>query len=70
MVPFIKLNFSDEKQKVLHDQVVSAEIQIGELNKELLSKKDKATKNVLEKEKNRLINKNKELITKVYRQNF
>lgn len=30
---------------------------IGELNEELLSKKDKATQNVLEKEKNRLIHK-------------
>ena len=43
---------------------------IGELNEELLSKKDKATQNVLEKEKNRLIKKNEEMITKVYQQNF
>lgn len=43
---------------------------IGKLNEELLSKKDKATQNVLEKEKNRLIKKNEEMITEVYQQIF
>lgn len=70
MVPFIKLDFADKKQKELYDQVVSNTRRIGELNEELLSKKDKATQNVLEKEKNRLIKKNEEMITKVYQQNF
>ena len=70
MVPFIKLDFSDKKQKVLYDKVVVNSMRISELNKELLSKKDKATQNVLEKEKNRLIKKNEEMITSVYQQNF
>ena len=70
MVPFIKLDFADKKQKELYDQVVSNTRRIGELNEELLSRKDKATQNVLEKEKNRLIKKNEEMITKVYQQNF
>ncbi len=70
MVPFIKLDFTDKKQKKLYECVVNNTMRIGELNEELLSKKDKATQNVLEREKNRLIKKNEELITKVYRQNF
>lgn len=70
MVPFIKLDFTDEKQKELYDQVVANTIRISELNEELLNKKDKATQNVLEKEKNRLIKKNEEMITKVYQQDF
>lgn len=70
MVPFIKLDFADKKQKELYDQVVSNTRRIGELNEELLSKKDKATQNVLEKEKNRLIKKNEEMVAKVYQQNF
>ena len=70
MVPFIKLDFTDKKQKALYDQVVANTMKISELNKELLSKKDKATQNVLEKEKNRLIKKNEEMITTVYQQNF
>lgn len=70
MVPFIKLDFGDKMQKALYDQVVDNTIRISELNKELLSKKDKTTQNVLEKEKNRLIKKNEEMITKVYQQNF
>ena len=61
MVPFIKLDFADKKQKELYDQVVANTRRIGELNEELLSKKDKATLNVLEKEKNRLIKKNEGL---------
>lgn len=70
MVPFVRLDFSDEKQRELYEQVVATERRICELNNELLSKKDKATKSVLEKEKKRLIKKNEELITKVYQQNF
>lgn len=70
LVPFIKLDFADKKQKELYDQVVANTIRIGNLNKELLSKKDKATQNVLEKEKNRLIKKNEKMITKVYQQDF
>ena len=70
MVPFVKLDFSDRKQKELYEQVVDNERRICKLNEELLSKTDKATRNVLEKEKNRLIKKNEEMITKVYQQNF
>ncbi len=70
MVPFVRLDFADKKQKALYDEVVTIERQICKLNKELLSKKDKATKNVLEKEKKRLIKKIEELLTKVYQQNF
>lgn len=70
MVPFVDLDFEDEKQKMLYNQVVDTEKRINELNEELLIKKDKATKNVLVKEKNKLIKKNRDLITKVYQQSF
>ncbi len=70
MVPFIKLDFADKKQKELYDQVIANTIRISELNEELVSKKDKATQNMLETEKNRLIKMNEEMITKVYQQNF
>lgn len=70
MVPFIKLDFADKKQKELYNQVIANTIRIGDLNKELLGKKDKTTKNVLEKEKNKLIKQNEQMITKVYQQDF
>ena len=38
MVPFIKLDFANKKQKELYDQVVANTRRIGELNEELLSK--------------------------------
>lgn len=70
MVPFIKLDFADKKQMELYDQVIANTVRISELNKELLSKKDKATQNVLEKEKNKLIKQNERMITRVYQQDF
>ena len=70
MVPFIKLDFADKKQMELYDQVIANTVRISELNKELLSKKDKATQNMLEKEKNKLIKQNERMITRVYQQDF
>ena len=70
MVPFIKLDFTDKKQSDLYAQVVDNTKQIGKLNDKLLGKVDKSTRNVLENEKNRLIKKIEEMITKVYQQNF
>ncbi len=69
-VPFIKIDFADKKQMELYDKVIANTERISELNKELLSKKDKATQNVLEKEKSKLIKQNEKMITKVYQQNF
>ena len=70
MVPFIKLDFADKKQMELYDQVIANTVRISEFNKELLSKKDKATQNVVEKEKNKLIKQNERMITRVYQQDF
>lgn len=70
MVPFIRLDFSDQRQKELHDAVAGHTKQIGRLNEELLCKTDKATRQVLEKEKSRLIKKIEGMITRVYQQNF
>lgn len=70
MVPFILLDFSDSRQKKLYDQVVDDTKQISRLNEELLQRPDKGTRNVLEKEKSRLVKKREKMITKVYQQDF
>lgn len=70
MLPFIELDFSDLRQKKLYDEVVDATREINQLNATLIKKPDKSTKNVLEKEKNRLIRKIEENITRVYQQDF
>lgn len=67
-LPFIKLDFSDEKQKKLYDEVVLKTKKIYALNEQMISHPDKASINVLEKEKNRIIVDIQELIGKVYRQ--
>lgn len=70
MVPFIQLDFTDKKQTKLYSRVVDDTKQIHRLNEELVSRTDKAARNVLTKEKNRLIKKIEEMITKVYQQRF
>ena len=60
--------FSDEKQKKLYDEVVLKTRKIYALNEQMMSHPDKASINVLEKEKNRIIVDIQELIGKVYRQ--
>ena len=65
---FIKLDFSDQKQKKLYDEVVLKTRKIYALNKQMMSHPDKASINILEKEKNRIIVDIQELIGKVYRQ--
>ena len=70
MVPFIKIDFTDEKQKALYDNVVSGTRKIRQLNEDLMHKADKAARNVLEHEKSRLIKNLEGMITKVYQQKF
>ena len=67
-LPFIKLNFEDEKQKRLYDDVVQKTKKIYALNKQIISHPDKASVKVLEKEKSRIVVEIQELIGKVYRQ--
>lgn len=70
MVPFIQLDFEQEKQKALHDKVVSCTQKIYQLNHEMTIKADKKTRNILNNEKERLINEIEQLITNVYQQKF
>ena len=67
-LPFIKLNFTDKKQKKLYDDVVQKTRKIYALNEQMINHPDKASVKVLEKEKNRIIVEIQDLIGKVYRQ--
>lgn len=70
MVPFVEIDFSDERQQALYHEVVTATQKVFSINKKMLGHADKATESVLQKEKDRLIRKIRDLITKVYQQNF
>lgn len=67
-LPFVKLDFSDKNQKKLYDNVVQKTRKIYALNEQMIIHPDKASVNVLEKEKNKIIVEIQDLIGKVYRQ--
>ena len=67
-LPFVKLDFSDKNQKNLYDNVVQKTRKIYALNEQMIIHPDKASVNVLEKEKNKIIVEIQDLIGKVYRQ--
>lgn len=67
-VPFVKLNFDDEQQKALYDDVVYKTRKIYDLNEQMMIHADKASINVLNKEKNKIIIEIQNLIGIVYRQ--
>lgn len=67
-LPFVKLDFTDEKQKKLYDDVVLKTRKIYALNEQMVNRPDKASVKVLENEKNRIIVEIQDLIGKVYRQ--
>ncbi len=69
-IPIVTLDFGDEKQRDLYNAIVANAKRIYELNYEMEEKSDKATLNILEKEKNKLIKQIEELITRVYQQKF
>ena len=70
IVPFIQLDFSDECQKALYDEVVSDTRAIQKLNREMVRKKDKLTLDVLGRDKKRRIERIEKNITRVYEQDF
>ena len=65
-IPFVELDFNDNKQKALYDSVVNAAKKIYELNMALNKKRDKSTINVIEKEKENLRKQIENNITKIY----
>ena len=69
-IPFMELDFNDERQKTLYESVVRDSKKIYELNKIKDKKKDKATFNVVEKEKEVLIKQIKNIISKIYSLQF
>lgn len=69
-LPFVLLDFEDSRQMDLYNDVVAGTRRIYEINDSLRQHIDKSSKNILEKEKNRMINKIEYLISKVYQQNF
>lgn len=69
-IPFVELDFNDEKQKNIYESVVKSSRRIYELNEILDKKKDKATKNVVESEKEKLIKQIENDIAKVYKLQF
>lgn len=69
-LPFVELDFSDEKQKSIHDTVVDLSKQVRNICFQLDGNIDKSTREILETEKNRLIQKIESEITKVYTMEF
>lgn len=69
-LPFIKLDFSDDRQKDIYEKVVAKTRKIYDLNYQMLIHPDKASINVLMNEKNKNIIEIQKLIEKVYQQKF
>lgn len=69
-IPFAELDFTDHEQKTLYDEVILYTRKIYEINAELTRRTDKSAAGILENEKNRLIKRIENLITKVYQQEF
>lgn len=69
-LPFIELDFSDHNQKAIYDIVVSLSKQVRGICFQLDENIDKATREVLKAEKQRIVSKIEACITKVYRQEF
>lgn len=69
-IPFVELDFDDEKQKVLYESVLTSTKKINELNIVLEQKKDKASISVIEAEKENLSKQIEDNITKIYNLQF
>lgn len=69
-IPFAELDFADHCQKALYDEVILNTRKIYQINADLIQRTDKSATSVLENEKNRLIKRIENLITKVYQQKF
>lgn len=70
MVPFVKLDFSQEEQRKLYEKVVISSRKIYEINEQIEKSGNKAVCSVLEKEKKKLIIEIEDYITRIYQQKF
>lgn len=69
-LPFVELDFSNKKQKEIHDNVVVASRKIYSINAELKHNPSKHVTTILQDEKTILIKKIQDLIERVYRLEF
>lgn len=69
-IPFFELDFEDEVQKCIYDDVVASTRKIYALNRQMEEKPDKATKGVMEREKEKLIARINDRIGSIYRLEF
>ena len=69
-IPFVELDFEDDRQKRLYEDVVNASRQVYELNTILAAKKDKEALEVIRREKERIIKEIEKNITQVYKLQF
>lgn len=66
-LPFVELDFNEERQKAIYDRVVSASQEIYVINDELSTKPSKRIANLLQRKKDKLITEINNLIGEVYR---
>ena len=66
-LPFVELDFTDSKQKKIHDDVVNRSRGIYKINKELMNHPGKRDTIVLQRKKDALIKEIQCIITRVYR---
>lgn len=69
-LPIVDLDFSDSKQKKIYDSVVKSTKKVYEINIKLCETNDRAKVQILNDEKNRLIESIETLIKKIYEQDY
>ena len=69
-LPFVELDFNDNRQKEIHDNVVRYSREIYSINKKLMNHPAKRITTVLQRDKDALIKKIQCLIKRVYRLEF
>lgn len=69
-IPFVEIDFTDEKQKRIYDSVVRTTQKVYEINKKIAETNDRAKLRILNEEKGKKIESIQNGIKKVYEQNF
>jgi len=69
-IPFVELDFEDNRQKRLYEDVVNASRRVYDLNEVLETKKNKAALEVIQREKENIIKEIEKNITRIYKLQF
>ena len=69
-IPFVELDFEDNRQKRLYEDVVNASRRVYDLNEVLETKKNKAALEVIQREKENIIKEIENNITRIYKLQF